>query len=413
VHQYTNGVDVPVSLKPNRIIWLAPDRFDVKTDRSTWLEMGRCLRDLGWTVTILTGRRGGTHESLDTFGGLVEWVPATDVPFMFRLSLLFGMSRWLSRNVQADDVVVMNEDALWLLPHLKRLGVRFVHLDFRTLPVDLHRWKKRIDWLLSWRLAIKRFAQKADGYSFITERLRAEIEAEFGFGINDYAIWHSGVNLDRFSTPISNAPRGDDGFRLFYHGSISRRRGLGLVIEAIALGGFPPGFEFVIVGDGQERKDLERQAKALGVEKQVRFYGFVPYERVASEIAHADVCICPLPDRLEWNVSSPLKVFEYMACAKPMILTPIPAHRDVLGESRFVVWTQGFEPADFHQAILEAAASRVELTAQAALAPKLARVSYEWRVQANAFHRYLVRKRGFASTASDDGTQLRYPGAKR
>ncbi len=41
-----------------RIIWLAPDRFDVKPDKSTWLEMGRCLRELGWTVTILTGRKG-------------------------------------------------------------------------------------------------------------------------------------------------------------------------------------------------------------------------------------------------------------------------------------------------------------------------------------------------------------------
>ncbi len=93
--------------------------------------------------------------------------------FVFRISLLLGMARWLSRNAQPDDVVVMNEDALWLVPHLKRLGVRFVHLDFRTLPVDTHRWKKRLDWLLFWRLAIKCFGRRVDGYSFITERLRA------------------------------------------------------------------------------------------------------------------------------------------------------------------------------------------------------------------------------------------------
>ena len=98
-------------------------------------------------------------------------------------------------------------------------------------------------------------------------------------------------------------------FRLLYHGSISSTRGLGLVIEALSLGDLPSDFEFVIVGDGPERIDLERQAAALGVQASVRFRGFVPYERVVEEILRADVCICPLPNRLEWNVSSPTEDF--------------------------------------------------------------------------------------------------------
>ena len=124
------------------------------------------------------------------------------------------------------------------------------------------------------------------------------------------------------------------------------------------MGGLPESFEFLIVGDGPERPELEQLAKALGVETKVRFRGLIPYESVAAEIAKADVCICPLPDRLEWNVSSPLKVFEYMACAKPMILTPIPAHKDVLPASEFVVWTHGFESSDFAERFRSGSASR-------------------------------------------------------
>lgn len=375
-----------------RIIWLAPDRFDVKPDKSTWLEMSQCLRGLGWTVTILTGRKGSVGDTTDDFGGLVQWIRATDLPFVFRISLLLGMARWLSRNVRSDDIIMMNEDALWLVPHLRRLGVRFVHLDFRTLPVDTHRWKKWLDWLLFWRLTIKWFGRDVDGYSFITERLRKEVEAEFALGAQDHTIWHSGVNLDRFSLKRTGRRPSADSFRLFYHGSISQARGLGLVIQAIALGGMPPNFEFAIVGDGPERGDLERRAVALGVEDQVKFRGFVPYERVVDEIAQADICICPLPDCLEWNVSSPLKVFEYMACAKPMILTPIPAHTDVLGASRFVVWTRGFEPADFHVAILEAVARREALTRAANDAPSLVKDRYEWGAQANILHCYLANR---------------------
>ena len=75
---------------PGRIIWLAPDRFDVKPDKSTWLEMGQCLRELGWKVTILTGRKGRIDEATDDFGGLIEWISATDFPFVFRISLLWA-----------------------------------------------------------------------------------------------------------------------------------------------------------------------------------------------------------------------------------------------------------------------------------------------------------------------------------
>ncbi len=393
-----------------RIIWLAPDRFDVKPDKSTWLEMSKCLQELGWTVTILTGRKGTIDAQTDDFGGLVQWIQATDLPFVFRFSLLRGMKRWLSENIGPADVIVMNEDALWLVPHLKRLCVRFIHLDFRTLPVDSHQWKKRLDRLLFWRLAIRRFGRDVDGYSFITERLRLEVEAEFTLGAHDYAIWNSGVNLDRFTAHTTHDERSDSPFRLFYHGSISGTRGLGLVIEAIAMGGLPPSFEFVIVGDGPERIDLEQRARALGLGAQVRFRGFVPYERVMHEIEQADVCICPLPNRLEWNVSSPLKVFEYMACAKPMILTPIPAHQDVLHGSPFVIWTEGFYPADLHRALLQAIVRRTELGAAAAAAPDLVRGRYEWQVQACALHQYLEARSGLPTSTTgyeDKGSRRR------
>ncbi len=80
--------------------------------------------------------------------------------------------------------------------------------------------------------------------------------------------------------------------------------------------------------------------------------------RCRKEIAKADCGIYPLPDRPEWNVSSPLKVFEYMACGKPIILTPIPAHKDVLGDEGFVIWTKSDKAVDIAEAIMYAMDNR-------------------------------------------------------
>ena len=385
-----------VSLVPNRLIWLAPDRFDLKIDKSTWLEMARCLSALGWQVSILTSCKKKIPNSV-AGQGLVKVVSSIDLPFMFRISVLINMARWLRRHASPDDVIMLNEDALWLVPYLRRLGIRFVHLDFRTLPVDVHRWKRRLDWLLFWRLPIRWLGREVDGYSFITERLRNEVEAEFSLGARNHVIWQSGVDLERFTVVGSDLKRNVRRLRLFYHGSISRKRGLGLVIEAIALGGLPPNFEFIILGDGPERRDLERQAQELSVEHQVRFLGFVAYEKVVEELVQADICICPLPDRLEWNVSSPLKVFEYMACGKPMILTPIPAHLDILEGVPFVVWTRGFSADDFHRAILEAVVRIKEIGAAACAAPELVRQNHDWRIQAKKLDDYLSCRRQMGS----------------
>lgn len=390
------------------IIWLAPDRFDQKPDKSTWLEMARCLSDSNWKVTILTGRKDPNADLGPQFRELVTWLRPVEFPFLFRISLLFAMARWLRRNASADDIIVMNEDALWLVPFLQRIGIRFIHLDFRTLPVDSQRWKRRLDRWLSWRFAIRRFAPKVQGYSFITERLREEVEREFALNATDYVIWQSGVNTDRFKPRCVKRTGDAKGFRLFYHGSISRNRGLGLVIDAIALGGLPDDFRFVIVGDGVERADLERQARELGVDRQVEFRGFVPYEKIVDEICQADVCICPLPDRLEWNVSSPLKVFEYMACGKPMILTPIPAHEDVVGGRDFVLFTKGLAPRNFLDAIIESVSSGPARCADAGRALVCER--YDWRVQALGLHRYLARTQEQISRASRElSYQIREP----
>ena len=385
----TEGTNDQTSAPVMRLVWLTPDRFDLKVDKSTWLEMAACLSRLGWHVRILAGRKGGVRVEGDSYAGLLEWLPAIDLPFLFRITLLLGMVRWLRRSATPHDVVMLNEDALCILPLLRILGIRFVHLDFRSLPVDTHRWKRRLDRFLSWHLPVRWFGRMCDGYSFITERLRTEVEREFALGVLDYVIWQSGVNVARFSSAVGSRPTRER-LRLFYHGSISRKRGLGLVIEALALA--RADIEFVVVGEGADRTALEERARELGIGDRVQFRGLVAYESIADELACADICICPLPDRMEWRVSSPLKVLEYMASAKPMILTPISAHRDVVGDADFVVWTGGYSPSDFGRAISEAIDRFEEISTAAALAPNLVRSRYDWAIQANRLGTYLMRR---------------------
>jgi len=54
-----------------------------------------------------------------------------------------------------------------------------------------------------------------------------------------------------------------------------------------------PSALVLIVGDGPERKGLQKEAKRIGVDDRLRFEGFVAHERLPALLAHADLLVLP------------------------------------------------------------------------------------------------------------------------
>ncbi len=81
-----------------------------------------------------------------------------------------------------------------------------------------------------------------------------------------------------------------------------------------------------IVGDGPARADLKRLAADLGVASRVTFAGVVQPEALPAYVAAFDVALQPAV--VEY--ASPLKLFEYMAAAKPILAPDAQNIREVL-----------------------------------------------------------------------------------
>ena len=364
--------------RSQRIFWLTPDRFDVKPDKSSWLEMARGLRDLGWRAEVVASCADA--DTADHYDGVVTYVRSLDKPMLFRLSTMLATLIYLWRQSKRGDIFIFNEDSLWLLPFFRLMGQRHLHLDIRTFPVTVLGLKQRLNRWLFWTVPVRLFARFANTYSFITRMLQEMFVDEFGFDLAPSCIWESGVNLSMFGRAEAVDP--STAYTVFYHGSLYLSRGIGEVIEAMVPFTGRQDVRLVIVGLGVEIDYLKARVNELGVAELVTFRGFVPYEQITGEIAGADVCICPLPDRPEWQMSSPLKVLEYMACSKPMILTRIRAHEDMVRDAPFVVWADGSDAADFSAAIESAMQGRVHLARSAESGPEFIRDRYEWSAHA-------------------------------
>ena len=88
-----------------------------------------------------------------------------------------------------------------------------------------------------------------------------------------------------------------------------------------------PNTTLLIVGDeastgnGDSKRKLIGMVKELDLEKKVIFTGAVPYEEVPIYLNASDVCVAYKKPRKSGY--SPLKLYEYMACARPVVASKI------------------------------------------------------------------------------------------
>jgi len=136
-------------------------------------------------------------------------------------------------------------------------------------------------------------------------------------------FWRNGLDLERLR-PVDGAARArlrselgipDDAYVLLTASRLATWKRVDRAVAALPkVLASAPNALLVIVGDGEERARLERQALDLGVSERVRFAGAQPQEQVAAYMQAADVLLA-VADLS--NVGNPL--LEAMCCALAIV----------------------------------------------------------------------------------------------
>ena len=136
----------------------------------------------------------------------------------------------------------------------------------------------------------------------------------------------------------------------------------------------------LVVGDGEERVNLELQARALNIESQVKFVGAVPHEEVQQYLWAADVFLSL--NELS-NVGNPL--LEAMRCGSCILTLDVGDTRDLILNDETGVLLPTGDPRAIAKSLAELAADADRRTRLSEAALKFANLNFwSWRERIEA-----------------------------
>ena len=281
---------------------------------------------------------------LDPRRGLWRWLRSNQ-PF-------YRMAASELKNLGADAVLVRN---LKMAEHLLRHAPN-VPLFFETHELFAQSYReehprmnlRRHHKLATLALREEFVYRNATGLIALTPLLIDDIRQAYGVD-TPAVVAPDGVDLEQAKAPVSTSPHTTPW--LLYLGSLHPWKGVDTLIRALPHVKQPAELH-IVGGNAQRIAELRKLAGELNVAARVVFHGPVDPGKRFKYIHQADICLLPLTDTgLGGRYTSPLKLFEYMAAGKAIIVSDLPSMRQVLTPEQDALLVQSGNPEAFAAAI--------------------------------------------------------------
>jgi hypothetical protein len=200
-----------------------------------------------------------------------------------------------------------------------------------------------------------------DGQTAITNRMAERVQIPEG---KLWGVWPSGADIELFARSKSKRhwPSEGEPIRLIYIGVLHIERNLMSLAKAtVAAVAEGMNFQLTLTGSGTEQENLKRFADTTqGI---VEVHSPIPHDQVPDHLAESHVGVLPFPDEEKYRVSSPIKLFEYMASGMAILATRIVCHTDVVQNNAYIFWADGPSVDDLLSSLRSIWSARTSLPA--------------------------------------------------
>lgn len=193
--------------------------------------------------------------------------------------------------------------------------------------------------------AVKRFVLSHAAAATVVSEAMREAVSELGADLSKIRTISMGVDMTHRFVPEINGVRSDS--ELLFVGRLVEKKGLRHLLDAMPLVlQVRPDVTLTVAGFGPQEMALRAQARALGLDREVRFLGPVAQAVLPLMYQRAAMFVAPFVQARSGDQEGlGLVLVEALACGCPVLAGNVPAVHDVLAslDSRFVV-----DPHDPH-----------------------------------------------------------------
>ncbi len=315
-------------------ILIVVENAAVPFDTRVWKE-ALSLHEAGYEVTVLCPRAKGAelgHEMIEgvrvyrhpmpedgnsALGYLWEYGCALFWEFWYVWWIYLRHGFHIIQGCNPPDNIF-----LVALP-FKLFGVKYIFDHHDAIPeLYLSKYSKR-GLLYKTQVVLEKLTYRFSDVVMATNASYNDLAVTRGcIASDDVFVVRNGPDLETFKTvPPSPALRYGKTYLVGYVGTMSDQDGLDILIE-VALYLKKKGridIHFTCVGGGPALASLRQMVKDQDLGDTVNFTGRIPDQQLLEILSTADVCVNPDKPCEMNNISTMIKIMEYMALGKPIV----------------------------------------------------------------------------------------------
>jgi glycosyltransferase involved in cell wall biosynthesis len=261
--------------------------------------------------------------------GIADNLKASHRAKLQPLPYILAQTLGIRRLVRRHDIDVVNSN--WLLPQgLSAALARGPKARFRHV-VTLHGGDAYLLNKLPFGRALARFVLSRTDHVFaVSSNVRQQLDKALGYP-SGATLRPVGVKVERFRAGQAAASPYKDGYLLFV-GRMIKIKGVDLLLEAMArVHQEHPGIGLLLVGYGPEEENLQRQCRALGLDRVVRFTGRLPHGEIIPLLRGCRAAVLPsIVDADGRAEGMPTVVLEALAAGTRLVASAAGGVPDVL-----------------------------------------------------------------------------------
>ena len=320
---------------------------------------GHEVRVIDYEIAWRAQRKGGLYSRRRVFervskiyrGASVTVIrPAiVKLPHIDYLSIMLSHTNEIARQIREFRPDILIGFGI-LNTHIAMRLAKKSKIPFAYYLIDaLHTLIPSESYQLMAKVIERKTLQEADRVIVINEELR-NYGINMGANSNSVSVIRAGIDPERFS-PQTNGQqvRRLYGIKkrevvLLFMGWLYDFSGLKEVaLELVEARAKLPNIKVLVVGEGDLLAELNKIKETHNLE-QLILAGRQPYDRIPAFVAASDICLLPAHDNSVMRNIVPIKMYEYLACGKPVICTKLPGIMKEFGVGSGVIYVD--RPAD-------------------------------------------------------------------